>query len=406
LQQAAVEEKERIHGGQIWAVVIAGIIFGSITAILRPRGVRVCATACLYVASLVAISLAMCEVTRKPLHYRYPAFVTFLHYVCTWVICTGYWAWRREPEKCLPTSLGSMKLYFVRMVPIALSLPISIVLNNKALTFIGAGLAAIVGTLSPICTAVLSRVFGRRMTPISWFGVLVAFLGALWAGCSELTTILRRETEANAQAQIQGLSWAVGALAFRSIRVVLQDSLMSPKAYGEAPAGPAASAPSPRAPAEQRNCEDAPEGARQKSRGALEPQTEREADISGLHLIALQSPAVVCVSAIFMFATENVGDALHALTVPVFRMLVVTIVIAVCLNCVGATILKELGSTSMQIIGKLNTVVTTAVSMAFFHESLPIAVLCGSAVVLVGVAIFELGEKTSQWPFSEGSKVK
>jgi len=378
------------HGsnhGQVLAVIIAIVIFSSVALILRPRGLRICSMACLYVASLVAISLAMCELTRPPLHYRYPAFVTLLHYVCTWAFCFGYWTYRGQPSKCLPGSMGSMRRYLIRIVPIALALPISIALNNKALAHIGAGLAAIVGCLSPVCTAVLSRTFGRRLTVISWCGVLVAFLGALWAGCSELRTIAHRETGASARSKLQGLVLALGALCCRSVRVVLQDSLMSPAAYRSVEGPPSASSlPSAGTGGLRDPGEALSPGEKSGAEGAGE-------EICGLHMLALQSPAVLVVSAMFAFLTESCSDATRALTVPIVRMLVVTFAIAVCLNVVGACILKELGSTSMQIIGKLNTIVTTAVSMAFFHESLPVAVLCGSAVVLVGVAIFELGEK-------------
>lgn len=377
-------DEPSLHG-QIWAILIAIVIFGSITLILRPRGARVCLMACIYVASLVAIALAMCELTRRPLHYRYPGFVTLVHYLCTWAFCVGYWIWQREPEKCYPSSLGSMKRYLFRMVPIALALPISIALNNKALAHIGAGLASIVGTLSPVCTAVLSRIFGRRLTTVSWFGVLVAFGGALWAGCTELATILHRESAANARYQIQGLAFAIGALACRSIRVVLQDSLMSPTAYG----GTAGLDTQSSVALSKQKGEDESEVSRPVPKQDLAPP----ANISGLHLLAIQSPAVILVSAVFAFVTESSVAAAAALTAPIVEMLVVTCFIAVCLNVVGACILKELGSTSMQIIGKLNTIVTTSVSMAFFHESLPVTVLCGSAVVLLGVAIFEVGEK-------------
>jgi len=370
-------------------VIITFVVFGSIGALLTPRGFRTAMTTCLYVASLVAIALTMRELSRPPLLYRFPAFVTLLHYLCTWAFCLCYWLLNRQPEKCNPRSIGPMRRIVVSIVPIALALPISISLNNKALVFIGAGLVAIVGTLSPVCTAVLSRIFGRRLSVISWLGVAVAFGGAFWLGLTELQIILHRETSIDAHAKIKGMLLALGAVAFRSVRVVFQDCLLSPMAYGggkpaEGKSGSALSSPE--------------DSVGSLSKGTAELGPDEDKPLSGLHLLAVQSPAVICVAAVFAFATERVSLAVSSITAPVAEMLVVTCIVAVLLNVLSACVLKDLGSTSMQIIGKLNTIVTTAVSMAFFHESLPVAVLLGCGVVLVGVAIFELGEMPPKAP--------
>mmetsp|Transcript_29738 Transcript_29738/g.69151 ORF Transcript_29738/g.69151 Transcript_29738/m.69151 type:complete len:373 (-) Transcript_29738:189-1307(-) len=349
---------EGVLQGQVLAIIIAVVIFGSIVVILRKRGYLVSAMACLYVASLVAIALSMRQLTRAPLSYKFPAFVTVLHYICTWTAVCIYWYLMGEPTKCWPTSVGSWSRYFSKMIPISLALPISIALNNKALVYIGAGLAAIVGTLSPVLTALLSRLFGRRLTWTSWFGVLVAFAGACYAGCTELQMILKQETRENAQSKMKGLFFALGALGTRSVRVVLQDSMMSPLAY---------------------------------FRGSSTREEAPEVPLTGLHLLAAQSPLVIAVSLVFAFITENLKAACTSVTLPIVRMLMVTCVIATTLNFLAICVLKEIGPTSMQIIGKLNSVVTTAVSLAFFGESLPVGVLVGSAIVLTGVAIFEMG---------------
>eukprot|EP00438_Fugacium_kawagutii_P023247 Skav204751 [mRNA] locus=scaffold1013:171687:176508:- [translate_table: standard] len=65
------------------------------------------------------------------------------------------------------------------VVPVAISQPISVVFNNKAMVYAGAGVCAVIGTLSPVCTAVISSCCGRRLTVLSWAGVMIAFLGAL-----------------------------------------------------------------------------------------------------------------------------------------------------------------------------------------------------------------------------------
>ena len=39
-----------------------------------------------------------------------------------------------------------------------------VVFNNKAMVYAGAGVCAVIGTLSPVCTAVISSCCGRRLT--------------------------------------------------------------------------------------------------------------------------------------------------------------------------------------------------------------------------------------------------
>ena len=63
------------------------------------------------------------------------------------------------------------------------------VFNNKAMVYAGAGVCAVIGTLSPVCTAVISSCCGRRLSAFSWAGVLVAFLGALVISWGEVSAV-------------------------------------------------------------------------------------------------------------------------------------------------------------------------------------------------------------------------
>ena len=49
--------------------------------------------------------------------------------------------------------------------------PVEVVFNNKAMVYAGAGVCAVIGTLSPVCTAVISSCCGRRLT-VPWFGTI------------------------------------------------------------------------------------------------------------------------------------------------------------------------------------------------------------------------------------------
>lgn len=352
--------------GELLAYCVVIALLGCIVVILRERGVWVYGVACCYVVCLAVIALVMRELMRPPLSFKFPAFVTTLHYLSTWIAVAGYHAIIGKPECCLPSSLGTPWQYARKVGPFATFLPISVVLGNKSLVFIGAGLSSIVGSLSPICTACVTRVLGRRYSRTAWAGVLVAFTGCVLIAFMEVGSLRQQNSAVISMhsrniATVMGLSFALGALVLRSLRVTLQDLLTSPQNFD--------------------------------AEGEKQPLTQAPTGITGMHLLALQSPAVVLVSVVFMFATEGVSKALHRFEGRVAVVTLATCVIATTLNILGATLLKQVGSAHLQIIGKLNSIVTIAISMGFFGEHLDRSVLCSYAVVVAGVAIFEAGER-------------
>merc|ERR1712008_34358 len=116
--------------------------------------------------------------------------------------------------------------------------------------------------------------------------------------------------------------------------------------------------------------------------------------------------AVVLASLFFAMLTESASLAYEKLTVGAATALAGTCIVATLLNITGAYLLEKLGSTAMQIVGKLNIIMTVSVSMAFFDEVLPPAVLSGSAVILVGSAIFEQGQHSSESALQPHEKVR
>merc|ERR1712032_453522 len=77
-------------------------------------------------------------------------------------------------------------------------------------------------------------------------------------------------------------------------------------------------------------------------------------------------------------------------------MIFCTCISASILNIQGMISIKQLGASSMQIVGKLNIIVLVALSMAFFGETFPIEVVVGTFFVLTGVAVFEYGEHSAR----------
>jgi drug/metabolite transporter (DMT)-like permease len=334
------------------AVIAIVGLFVAIAVILKSRGLRVVVNACMFVASLVSTQLGVKVLQSPPFSYRFPGFVTVLHFSCVVVACAIFFAYKREPIKVFPCSIPCKK-YLRTVVPIALSQPVSVVFNNTAMGYVGAAICAIIGTLSPVATALLSRTCGRRMQLLSWLGILVAFVGALIISWGEVS-----EAKAHGTGKtVTGLIFAFTSLSGRCIKIVLLDYMIAPVAYADNKA-----------------------------------ERELEEPMSVMHVYALTYSGGAFMSLLYSLWTESIVEAWNQLTLPIFGIVMCTAASALVLNFTGGYALADLGASAQQIIGKLNTIVISAFSVAFLGEHLPAVVLLGTACVLCGVAIFERGE--------------
>merc|ERR1739848_44248 len=106
-----------------------------------------------------------------------------------------------------------------------------------------------------------------------------------------------------------------------------------------------------------------------------------------MHIYALQFSAGTSVTLLFSFLIEKLDGAKNAwqgLNSQVAVMILVTCIPAFILNFMGGVVLRELGAPLQQLVGKLNTLVIAAISMAFLGEHLSHNVLIGTSFVLVG----------------------
>merc|ERR1719379_3031285 len=103
--------------------------------------------------------------------------------------------------------------------------------------------------------------------------------------------------------------------------------------------------------------------------------------------LALCFTASAVVSFMYALATESLTGAISELTPFLAVMILISALSALALNVLGATVLKELGASAQQIVGKLNTICIAAISVAFMGEHLPAMVVFGTMMVLGGVAV-------------------
>jgi len=206
---------------------------------------------------------------------------------------------------------------------------------------------------------------GRGISPRGWLGVAIATAGTISIGASEI-----EGAEASGDT-VHGFILAGLAVLLRSSKVVLQDLLMEPAAY--------AAAPRPR---------------------------RAEPSLSPMHLWALQAPPCFLISLLYALCTEDVRKAWVQLTPGTCGMVAATCVSASVLNMLGMSTIKELGASSMQIIGKLNTIILVSFSVAFLGETLQPAVCFGAGLVLVGIAVFELDASSRELKSKIGPHVR
>ena len=346
--------------GQVVAVVVATLIFSAIWAILQPRGVGAQICACSFVLSLVCTQLLMKNLGSGALNFRYPASVTSLHFLFIWLTSWLFWASRKQFEKCRPSSMGSARRYAKYVLPIAASLPMSIALNNTSLLYMGAGLVGIIGTLAPIITAVMTHCLGRRINRTGWIGIGVASVGATCIGAGEI-----KDQGGEMNSVALGLIFCTASVFLRAAKAVLQDQLLEPSAYKLQDRD---------LESQQIKLAESHE-ARSEVWETLHTGRRRTASptsgLSPMHVWALQAPPCTLWAMTYAFVTESPSQAIAETTPEVGRMILLTCITATVLNVLGMATMKQLGASSMQIIGKLNTIILLAFSMGFWGEKMP-----------------------------------
>merc|ERR1712232_764791 len=94
----------------------------------------------------------------------------------------------------------------------------------------------------------------------------------------------------------------------------------------------------------------------------------------------------------YAISTESVAAAWEQMTPSIAFLVLLSAVCALALNFLGGLVLKDLGASAQQIVGKLNTICIAAISVAFLNEHLPLETLIGTLLVMTGVIVFERGE--------------
>jgi len=331
------------------ALSFSAFIFVGLAWAYRSHGVKGVAAISLQVLAIVFVQLSTKLVMQHG--FAYPTCVALVHFLFVWLVSSflepSVLEWKRyfAHKESFRTDV---MWYTYRILPIAVLQTANVVMNTTSLKYIGAGFNSIIGILAPVLTALISAVFGARFASMAWLGIVIAIAGDAVISCEGIKDLmLEGQTP---QLAFLGMSLGVGALFARSIRSVLMDCQMN----------------------QYRNDEACPQ-------------------LSPTKLVALTSPAVFLFGLILTLVMEGLEPfyQMPFMSFEAAAMLAISAVCAVFLSIMGMYLIKMLGAAAAQIAGKVNILMTMAVSSSFMGERLTLPFVLGAAMVLLGASVFE-----------------
>eukprot|EP00435_Cladocopium_sp_Y103_P014564 s1367_g3.t1 len=325
------------------AVTFSALIIGGLAWAYRSHGIKGVVAISAQVLAITFVQLSTKLVQQNG--FAYPSFIALVHFFFVWLV-THFLALREADWTIYLSDKEALSKdatwYAKRILPIAVLQTANVVMNTTSLKYIGAGFNSIIGILCPVLTALISAALGRSFALMAWLGIDAVISRE---GLRNLTL-----EGQSASLALLGMMLGIGALFARSIRSVLMDCQMNRYASDE----------------------DCPK-------------------LSPLKLVALTSPAVFFFGLVVTLAAEGLEPffVMPQMRPKAAAMLAVSAFCAVFLSIMGMFLIKMLGAAAAQIAGKMNILMTVAVSSSFMGERLTLPFVVGSAMVLLGASIFE-----------------
>mmetsp|Transcript_65119 Transcript_65119/g.187380 ORF Transcript_65119/g.187380 Transcript_65119/m.187380 type:complete len:406 (-) Transcript_65119:159-1376(-) len=320
-----------------------GLITCVIVVIFGGRGWKVVASVMVYLMSLSTMKLTVKWVFVE-YAFRFPKFVTMLHFICGSLICVAVLLKARS-QQGTPIRVPTVSEFLCMIVPIAMTASCSIACDNMALGFSSVAFTEIVGSTTSLFTVALVVMLGMPFE--IW---LVVPTMAVVMGCAVSTV-----GEINFSAL--GLILCLAANAFRSTKVALQQKLMTG-------------------------------GTKEK----FDPCTL-------LMWVSLPSVGIMLLASL---ATEGLAPyrQMASMDTPTLRGLWMTLGVscgnAVLLNLAQLVVTKDLGAVGSTLVSQAKTVLTVLGGMVVFGESVTPLELVGFLEVLAGVYAYSVMEMRSK----------
>eukprot|EP00928_Gymnodinium_smaydae_P039473 TRINITY_DN26965_c0_g1_i3.p1 TRINITY_DN26965_c0_g1~~TRINITY_DN26965_c0_g1_i3.p1 ORF type:complete len:396 (+),score=34.65 TRINITY_DN26965_c0_g1_i3:83-1189(+) len=310
-----------------------------------------------YISSLTAVQLLVKLVSSPPYNFKYPCLLTSIMFLAVSIaVETVHQAQNLKPQSS--RSLSTM----LRAGPFALCNSLSVISNNASIVLIGAGVNAALGAATPLATAMLSFSCGAKISSASWMGLFLASIGVT-------IIVLSAPGESKfdlSNSSVKGIVLALVATLIRSGKVVSADLLLSPSSYDR-----------PTAPDE--------------SNALIQP-----ASLTPMEVWRMQAPLLLIISFTCTWRFENVSEAWAAVTPAIVSLTCLCCFTACVMNLLSLVVLKEVGATSMQLIGKLNVFITMVLAVVIMHEHISVWVAGGAVVLVCGIVLFESGKEAKE----------
>lgn len=355
LSSKALPDEELQKVPQWAAALFTLAIFLGICVAYRGHGVIGLQVISTQVAAIIITQLSTKALMNDG--FNYPMTIASIHFLCIFIAMV---AWRashairgikdrltvmvEDSSDCL----HSVIWYFRRLAPIAMLQCMNVSLNTWSLLYVDAGFNALIGILAPVVTALVAAVLGARISGMGWIGIAIAIAGDALVSIEGSKIAMNRGGAFTLV--LFGIGLGISAMLARSVRSVLIDCQMNEYA-------------------KDTHC----------------PK------LSPIEVAALLSPLVLFASMLTTLAIEGFHGykALLVLGPYALRMLALSTACALYLTIMGLVLIKMLGASAAQIAGKMNILVTAALSSAFLGEAISVLEIIGALAVLCGAAIFE-----------------
>lgn len=352
---------------RIFAWFFVCFICGGLATVYGADGHRKLSGIILYLGLLVSTQLSVHWVL-KDLNFPNPIFLTFLQYLLLSIFSISMF-WKRitrirnaDGTIFKLRSTRFLSFYTRKILPVVLTLAVGVSLNNTSLGVISPGFNAVLGQLTPVLTAIFSSFLGTRFSRRAWMAIIFAVLGGLCAmrgGMSAETKLHRGEAWF-------GVFLSLSSMICRSLKNVLMERNMNGS------------------------------GSNSEVGGVF-----REPDpiLNPGEMIVLQTPLVALVLLVMScFTKAGVRGPIHQILYSDHSGFIafgvfVNATSASLLNFAGMYILRSIGATSMQLVGKCNTFVVLAFSAAYFGEIVSLAEVAGAGIVLWALWLFATTQK-------------
>jgi drug/metabolite transporter (DMT)-like permease len=322
-------------GAQLAYTISVSAMVLIVVALYWQKGTAVVSRILAYLFALSTITLTIKNVYVN-YGFKYPRFLSSVHLLLSGVVAFSVMLYRQHRDG-RPIKIPLQKDFVWTIVPIAAILSCSIVVNNMALSYMGAGLVEMVSGCSPAFVFGIASAKSQSVNLKLLWPVLVVCLGTAMCAEGEL------------RFSLIGMSLAMAATFLRAMKSTMQHSLMN-----------------------------------------------EESRMDPVDLLAWLSIPSVLIMQTWSIATEGTrpyGSLYESASFSFYSSLTFSCINAAILNFSMLFVVRDLGAIGVTIVAQLKGILIILGGMAMLGEQVGILQCLGYATTVMGVFWFNSAEK-------------